>query len=40
MLIYKLPEAKVAEMIKENDRRKSEDAAKVEAALAAMEAKG
>ena len=34
MLIYKLPEAKVTEMIKENERRKQEDMAAVEAALA------
>ena len=37
MLIYKLPESKVTEMIKENERRKNEDMAAVEAALAKME---
>ena len=40
MLIYKLPESKVTEMIKENDRRAAEDEKMVEAALAEMEAKG
>ena len=40
MLIYKLPESKVSEMIKENDRRAREDMEAVEAALAKMEGKG
>ena len=40
VLFYKLPEAKVAEMTKENNRRAQEDEKMVEEALAKMEAKG
>ncbi|MCI8593719.1 MAG: MFS transporter [Oscillospiraceae bacterium] len=40
MLIYNLPESKVTEMIKENDRRAAEDNKMVEEALAKMEAQG
>ena len=40
MFVYKLPEAKVQEMIKENAKRAEEDQKMVEEALAKMEAQG